>query len=638
MKRNQIEEALRELGYEIEYRKDGWKECLVAGNGEAWVGSGLTGDAALRSAVGKMFPSSGAAALLEKSATAVALDVPKRREAPVAEPVSSETGDSSGTRRRRVVPKPVPPASPEPPTSVSEPSGVRTRTYVDPRIEAEEAPSVTTSEGDEVSETKEEALKRLAEILEEIEDEADDVMVMTTLNQRFNVAHWMFQARVLEEEHPRDEEVTETVHQVALCLTGLCKLAWPGSVRALQLWARPSHALEGLAHPPVAPQTWAAASFVMEHELERLAERPAHDEYGWRDRAELLPEPADPSAVLDEAVEKMENVLGPLAGSPDEKKDKLKEEEVLEQLEDLVLAAHLLRWVRRCCPDRKRWGLAMGTLRWTAKEYRPATEPLQEVIDDDYRPSSSWAELLGRDPKVNEQNRLRREIKRHPPEKTWPEEDLLDWLQRAFRVFANPQIAKMAASVQDAILNLTNEDFADADRTTRTRLRKLQAIFRVGEDVSDVRLPTDEELANGNGTEPSQPKPVADPATVLLGKVRPLVQGKRMLFVSNRDDEELRARLEEDLGCKVTLKNGSSTRQMGVIVDGVTPERYDFVVMATGFNRHHADTNLCRAAKAAGVPYLRVNKGRPLATVRALARLLNVKISDDESASVASSA
>ena len=62
-------------------------------------------------------------------------------------------------------------------------------------------------------------------------------------------------------------------------------------------------------------------------------------------------------------------------------------------------------------------------------------------------------------------------------------------------------------------------------------------------------------------------------------------------------------------------------------VDG---DRYDFVLMATGFNNHSADVALCRATKAQNLPYVRVQKGRLAATIRALGRAFNVSAQGKE--------
>ena len=74
----------------------------------------------------------------------------------------------------------------------------------------------------------------------------------------------------------------------------------------------------------------------------------------------------------------------------------------------------------------------------------------------------------------------------------------------------------------------------------------------------------------------------------------------------------------------MTLKDGGKPSTMRAAIKSVDGDRYDFVLMATGFNNHSADAALCRATKAQGIPYVRVQKGRPAATIRALGRAFNL--------------
>jgi hypothetical protein len=267
----------------------------------------------------------------------------------------------------------------------------------------------------------------------------------------------------------------------------------------------------------------------------------------------------------------------------------------------------------------------MGALRWCSREGRENARPLAEVLDENYLPVRKWAELLGRDPEINRRKRTQREVLEHLPEPGWLEENLLAWLRKAFSAFNNPQIAKMAEAVRDDILTLSKADFADADRSTRSRLHKLQSILRSGM-APKVDLPTEEELRisdEAESAEDSDTEPT-DPGDRMLQQVCLVTKGKRILFVSNRDDVRLREELERDLECDVTLKNGGSPRLMRAIVDSIDANRYDIVCMATGFNNHSADANLCRKVKGAGLPYVRVQKGRRAATIRALGRAFNV--------------
>ena len=58
---------LRESGYEVRFRGNGWAECIIAGHGECWHGRGLTQETALSAALAGAFPSGASRALLERA-------------------------------------------------------------------------------------------------------------------------------------------------------------------------------------------------------------------------------------------------------------------------------------------------------------------------------------------------------------------------------------------------------------------------------------------------------------------------------------------------------------------------------------------------------------------------------------------
>ena len=106
--------------------------------------------------------------------------------------------------------------------------------------------------------------------------------------------------------------------------------------------------------------------------------------------------------------------------------------------------------------------------------------------------------------------------------------------------------------------------------------------------------------------------------------MRARVRGKSALFVSNRDDPDLKAKLEEQLGLDISWCDGNP-RKVQAQCESIARRSYDLVLIATGFQAHTIDGILARAARAGGVPYVRVFKGRPLACVRALARSLGMQ-------------
>lgn len=652
MNKHDTEQILGQLGYAVIYRHNGWAECLVHGNNESWSGQGATEEDALANAIYKMFPSEGSFVALEHlhaaplpapELPAATDDVPQvgasaeegsAEVAPVSPTVGApapvvEVQEAALLEEEPAVPEetiekaaevvvveePVPPPPPAP--------AVVSSTWVHPPTT--ESPPVAPEPKEEVAKlTQDEALEIVREISEEIDDEFDEFARMSTLYQRLHAAEWIFRARAVEEQFINNELVVEAVHQIARKLTGFCKVFWPGSVRGLQAYMSPAQSLDGLVKTRETVLKWEDAGKAVGAYLEELVDSPSRDIYGWGDFNQCRPEAPDPDAVLEEAVAKIEGVMGFFEEEPDRKKGICTKETISENIEELILAAHLLRWVRRDTTRSERWGRAIGLLRWASREGREEARPLRNVLADDHRPSMTWAAMLGRDPELKLKARLQREVMNQVPGPDTLEEDLMEWLVKAFTVLTNPQIAKVAAGVRDMILGFESEDFADADRNARSRLRKLQSLIRKGMDTSRVELPDAVEDEEGSPEEAPRPqKKSVDPAALLLKSVQKYTNGKRVLFVGNREDSKLQTELEKALGCKVTMKNCNTTREKA-IVDGVTAHRFDLVLVATSFVGHGVSNGVARKAKAEGLPCVRVSKGRTAATVRALARAFNL--------------
>lgn len=103
-------------------------------------------------------------------------------------------------------------------------------------------------------------------------------------------------------------------------------------------------------------------------------------------------------------------------------------------------------------------------------------------------------------------------------------------------------------------------------------------------------------------------------------KVLASTRGKRDLFVSNRADGELQARLDALLEFGALEWAEASPRRNASAVEAIAAGSYDLVLGATGFLGHKDDGQLARACRCAGVPFIRADKGRPGAVIRALSR------------------
>lgn len=671
-----IRDLLEQFGYTLTFKEDDWVRCLVSGNNEQWLGKGFDQDTAIQDVLRAMFPSKFSLELLTRlvqpqkepegaepppipavnetaveAAGAAPVDPALRAKEPESEPDPEPPAKAKAVsaKPKPVVTKepvtkpvirhakPAPEPKPEPQKVVSPVAGPRALHIVEPaRVTYEPVPVTyvdpavrdgkeTEEEEEEEKLSKEEALEILTNLGSDIEAETPTVAVMSGLNQRLQLAAWIFQARTIQEQFKTDEQIEKATHKIAVSLTHICKVFWPGSVRALQVYTSPNQGLEGLVRSRKIATRWSEAAEIMAEHIEEMEGRAGYDEYGWKDGALLRPEAPNPDKILNEAIQKIESVVGPLGGHLDEKDRSVPGRTVVAELEELILAAHLLRWVRCSTHEQVKWGQAMGALRWAARQTRQRLPAFSKLLHDDYVPQKPWAQLLGRDPEVNRKNVLKKQVMKAMPQEEWLEEDVMSWLHKAFQVFSNPQIAKLASAVRSEILEFTNADFADADRNTRSRLRKLQAIFRNQTDLSRVNLPSEEELKTEHDEEEEAPrrKPV-DPTELIRAEVEKLTADKHILFVTNRDDQRLQKDLEGALKCKVTLKDGGNPRTIKAIVKSVDATKYDFVLMATGFNNASADAALCRATKAEGLPYIRVQKGRLGATIRALGRAFNL--------------
>ena len=64
----------------------------------------------------------------------------------------------------------------------------------------------------------------------------------------------------------------------------------------------------------------------------------------------------------------------------------------------------------------------------------------------------------------------------------------------------------------------------------------------------------------------------------------------------------------------------SAPRTIEAVASAISNKKYDVVIAATGFLDHPVDTKLSIACRGVGVPYVRANRGRVAACMRALER------------------
>ncbi|MBL9100107.1 MAG: hypothetical protein JNL82_04060 [Myxococcales bacterium] len=605
---------LRELGYRGKRRDSEWSEVLLFRDRECWHGRGVDPTAALDHALSQMLPSAlarglydarlaaaavtattvaSAATTVASAATTVAAaatTVAAADTTPASEPESSAKVAASAT-------------SPEPEVRVVEPPKVGQRLVLP-------TPSYPAAAVNEARET-------LEDILKEIHEARPDFALMAPRLQKVHMLAWICRARGLDEQFQGEHRVGMLVRRVAHELTNISKIMWPGSVQALQMNARPDCVIAELGLKTIAfPRTWSEASeFVQQHRERALASDAALDDYGWADDNRRAP-PGDPRTLLREAVHAIEAVAGPVQEPPPRHLAEAPEDMSAETLDALVRHVPLLRAIRGHTLSPELWGATMGRMRWLAGRLGDRAQQLRKWLDPEFRPPVEST----RGAAQAEQQRARRDALKQEVGGLGDAAALGAWLLKSFDAFNTQEIAGLLDANLRALVQTQGDDLLpDGDRRLRRRLRDLRAF-----------LHNSGEAAAGDGpSEPTEPPAADEPEQAadepdegddpLVVQVRSRVAGKSALFVSNRDDPDLKARLEDRLDLKITWCDGNP-RKVQAQCDAIARRSYDLVLIATGFQAHTIDGILARAARAVSVPYVRVFKGRPLACVRALAR------------------
>jgi hypothetical protein len=619
-----IPRLLREFGYRGKRQDNTWSEVLLVRDGERWLGRGLDHASALADALAQMLPSAAARLLYDArladapadtAATAAALvaaTVPAIAVATAVIPTVAAVPAVAAVAAVAAAPEPepaTPTASPASPITTSPEPEARPEP---PKLQRIVLPSYPANAVAEARDT-------LDDILKEIHESRPDFALMAPRQQKVHMLAWICRARGYDEQFTGEHRINSLVRKIAHELTNISKIMWPGSVQALQMNARPDCVVGELGLKTIhVPRTWHEASeFVQQHRERALASDVQLDDYGWVDDARRPPS-GDPRTLLREAVQLIEGIAGPVQEAPARHFSNPPEEIGNDTVDALVRAAQHLRAIRGHTLAPELWGAAMGRMRWLVGRLGDRAHILRKWLDPEFRPpvERNTAASL-------EQARVKKEtVKDQLPPADSDNSTLAAWLVRAFDVLSTPEIVGLLAEPQRAqAQGLDDDSLPDADRRLRRRLRDLRAqLHGGGRDAATDAGETDE---SPKSEPPVAAEPVSedvvDPADPLVAQVRLRVQGKSALFVSNRDDPDLKARLEDRLDLKITWCDGNP-RKVQAQCDSIARGSYDLVLIATGFQAHTIDGSLARAARAVDVPYVRVFKGRPLACVRALAR------------------
>jgi hypothetical protein len=572
-------EELRDMGYEVNWTDDG---CMVAAAGETWRGVGSSRSSALSEALTGMLPSRAARRAFE-------LGVDRRLGVRgAAEPVGTPT---PSTPIRRVAST----AGPAPVIRITrEERAARQRTAA----EAAEAAAIPSR----VPVTVEDALADLGCVRSRIEDAIGEVALMAPALQRMHVLAWISRARSLEEQFPADRMVQHTTQNIARRLTHLCKIWWPGTVRALQLHTSVDQAARSVEPAPrPMPRRWSELAEVLESRLDAAVNQVSFDD-GWLDGPALVPPPSDRVAMFARIRVAIERVAGSLTHTPPDRSDSVKISD--EDLAELVEAARRLRWMRGSAPDPELWGAAIGRLRFLVTGLGERGLVLRQTLDPAFRPKGAWQDVV--------QRSRRGEILAARPAPS-ERDAFAAWLTTAFEELTTRELVTALSEHSAEVLALGEDLFPESDKRARKRYLDLRAALAgTSEDAAAVAPP---------------PSPV-DPDNVsdrLLSQIRTRLPQQRVLFVSNREDAELLGRLRDALGVELSWCI-SDPRSVDEAVRALQRGSHDLVLSAVAFQDHTTDIMLARSSAAASprVRYVRVNRARLGAVTRALARELGI--------------
>lgn len=619
-----LPELLREHGYRGQIRQQGWFECLVWRGEERWLGHGTDAPAALAHLLAQMFPSAVARALFDR-ATQPAASASDRPADATSNPPAISSPVASPAAAPEPAPRPTtPPSTPTPITSTpaapttDHPAEPERRPFEPPRVGERLILPTPTYPAAAIAEARE----TLEDILKEIADARPDFALMAPRLQKVHMLGWICRARGLDEQYAGEHKVAILVRRVAHELTNISKIMWPGSVQALQMNARPDCVVSELGVKSAStPRTWNDASeFVQTHRDRAMHSDVPLDDYGWADDLRRPPG-GDARQILRDAQLAVEALAGPAQEPPPRHISTPPEDLGQDAIDALVKHVQQLRTIRIHSLQPELWGCVMGRLRWLSGRLGDRAPALRKWLDPEFRPPVDTSRAVAAQTEQMRQRQLAVRGEREQLSTSSPPLTLGAWLLKAFDAFNTPDVAALVGDLRPIVVELDDDALPDADRRLRRRLRDLKSHLRNAPEADEPELEHDYDSIKIDLTAITAPEEVADDSLAAL--VRARVRGKSALFVSNRDDPDLKAKLEDQLGLDISWCDGNP-RKVQAQCESIARRSYDLVLIATGFQAHTIDGILARAARAGGVPYVRVFKGRPLACVRALARSLGM--------------
>jgi hypothetical protein len=462
--------------------------------------------------------------------------------------------------------------------------------------------------------------------MDRVRDAREELGLSAPERQRLAMLSWICEARSHADAFPEDVRVRDRVGAISRQLTDFGKTFWPGSVTALQLHMQPRdlprHLIGGTA------TSWYRAAELAEAALRQKEledERKGYDAYGFADAKMLAPRPAQPARLMMELVDEIEALSGRLSTYA-------QPAEASARPEPDVFArwVRTLRWLRGSDVDLDAWARVAGRLRWWAFRRDPQLQAAARELEASFSPQQPWAQLITGDPEFKRIGlRMLAPIERVPRlDPSEPRKQLLEWLARtlpfAARYLSN--VAQAVAPYKTLALSLHVDELPDLHRRLEPELLALQAVLRDGSADDPGELPgldreVDASFFVGGGVDEALALP-----GVLLERIRGVTSGKRSVFVSNRRDPDLQASIQDAFRFSAFDCRIAEAKRMQALGEAIESGQYDFVLSAIGFQLQGLDQALSRACRAAGVTYLRVNRGQPLACLRAFARELDARV------------
>lgn len=660
-----LSEQLQSAGYRIVLEQKGWWHCLIDEDGASWNGEGADEERATRAAFQRMVPSR-----VARECVLAFLDARERAQ-----------GRESSVLDEALQPVPVDLCGPPPPVAALVTEEVMAT--IEPRVEelpvtspdewapefmacgegwfdagAEEGVCTESQSAPRLSDCGDETLAVDSVCVEQpeasasappgvdegpvprapleigmvlgavrdLEDEMhaaeEDVGALAPRFMRLMLLHWIARARALEDAMHGDRRVQQRVHLIALQLTAWAKSFWPGSVDALQVEKWPTECWGPLLETAKEqPRSWTDLAACALKEIALLRSKRGVDEDGWADAQALLPRHHNPEAALRDIAARLKNLMHVMDPEGIMEHRRL----VIDPTtgKELMDMAKRLRWLRGAVQDTVLWAQSMGHLRliaWNGVRDLPA---LRDQLSEDWVPGQgTWAAACGQDPRKKVRQRQRKDFHASRPQAACTDKELQAWVAKGLAVLTAEELLACVEAFKERILKL-NDTWLTV-RGQRTKLRKVQSAMRTGLD--DAML-----AADGEGTDEAHELPVEPSCGAVAGassealrqRVLPFTRGKRLLLVSNRNDQELAELLCERLEAAEVKLTSIDDHRLQTAAERIRNGSYALVLCATGFISHGAEGVIRDACTSGCIDYVRVGKGRPSTALRCLDRAFN---------------